>query len=233
MSAPHPGALRALIFDLDGVIVDSQELMRLALAESFRRHGLAEAPPYSDFFRLMGRPLEEILAALGLPAGMADTYRRVSRENLHRAAPYDGVPALLETCRARGLAVGLLTGKDRARTEEVLRLFRLRGAFRLVVCGDDPLPQKPAPGGLTALLAAFGVRPDRGALVGDSPHDMACARAAGAGALGAGWGFTSATELRASGAGLIFHSPWELCAWLQAGLARGLPEIDARGVSHG
>jgi AHBA synthesis associated protein len=227
--------LRALIFDLDGVVLDSQALMRQALAESFRRHGGTGEPPYRQFFALMGRPLEAVLAVLGLPVQMAVTYRRVSRENLHLAAPYAGVPELLQTCRALDLGVGLLTGKDRARTEELLRHFQLREFFDVTACGDDSLPPKPEPGGLAVLLASLGVRPEEGALLGDSRNDIACARAARAIALGAGWGFTPAVELRACGADLIFNSPGELSAWLRAGIARSWrATAPPKGVSqHG
>jgi HAD superfamily hydrolase (TIGR01549 family) len=211
-----PGQLRALVFDLDGVILDSQRLMRHALAESFRQHCGPESPPYEGFFELMGLPLEGILSRLGLPREMAGTYRRVSRENLHLAAPYPGVEELLALTRARGLRVGLMTGKDRDRTEELLCLFQLRESFEVLVCGDDPLPSKPAPGGLLALLASLGERPEHSALIGDSRHDIACARAAGVMALGAGWGFSPAQELNESGARITFPRPGAFAEWLSS-----------------
>ena len=223
------GQLRALVFDLDGVILDSQKLMRYALAESFREHCGPGSPPYAGFFQLMGLPLEGILSRLGLPQEMAGTYRRVSRESLHLASPYPGVEELLALSRAQGLRVGLMTGKERDRTEEMLRLFQLWESFEVLVCGDDPLPPKPEPGGLQALLASLGERPEHSALIGDSRHDIACARAAGVMALGAGWGFSPAQELNESGARITFPSPGAFAEWLSSHAEEKLQPMASHG----
>src|SRR5262245_37460562 len=95
--------LDALVFDFDGVLFDSRSLMRHALETSFREHLGAGEPPFEPFFRLMGKPLDEILQRLGLPSAMAETYRRVSRECLAMAAPYEGALEALRATTASGL----------------------------------------------------------------------------------------------------------------------------------
>lgn len=206
--------LAALVFDLDGVIADSEPVMRLAYATSCEEHGVVDAPPVEHFFRYMGMPLDAILAQLGLPAAMAETYRRISRRSIHRIRLYPGALQMVNAARQRFPALGLMTGKDRLRTLEILENFRLRELFDLVVCGDDPFPGKPHPDGLAWMIRRFGVPPGAVAMIGDSSIDITCCLAAGAVPLGALWGSSDAAEL--SRATVTFESVEQFYAWITA-----------------
>jgi HAD superfamily hydrolase (TIGR01509 family) len=207
--------ITAFVFDLDGVIVDSEAVMRSAYAGSCAHHGVLDAPPFESFARYLGMPLGEILAELKLPAEMAATYRAFSRASLHRLRTYPGVPEMLRVASRRFAMLGLITGKDRARTDEILEMFGLVPFFDAVVCGDDPFPGKPDPAGLRWIIHRFGVEPASVAVIGDSPIDIACCTAAGAVPLGAAWGFSCRADL--AGAQRIFRSAEHLAGTLAGG----------------
>lgn len=204
-----------IVFDLDGVLVDSRHQMTVALAESYRRHVGSGEPPYEAFFARMGMPLPEILGELGLPADMASTYRDACRRSPDLVTAFPGMRALLDFVRWNGVTLGLMTGKDRARTTEALRRFGFDRALSALVCGDDPFRGKPDPEGLVYLLSVLDADPERTAFVGDSPLDMTCACAAGVMAVGAEWGVGTAEELRAAGAQATVASPGALRAWIR------------------
>ncbi|AUX26884.1 uncharacterized protein SOCEGT47_074540 [Sorangium cellulosum] len=212
----------ALVFDLDGVIVDSEPVMRLAYTMSCAEHGVVGAPPIEHFLRYMGMPLEAILATLRLPAAMAETYRKISRESLDRVTMYPGAFKMVVAARERLPALGLMTGKDRLRTLEILERFKLRELFDLVVCGDDPFPGKPHPDGLAWMIRQFGVSPGSVVMLGDSSLDIACCLAAGAVPCGALWGFSSAADL--SQATAVFGSVEQFHAWITGASARHAAE---------
>ena len=216
---PWSERLTTLVIDVDGVLVDSLPQMIVALEESYRAHCGPGAPPFNRFFDLMGMPLDDILRELELPPAMADTYRAVSRRSVHLVRVFSGIEELLEGARGLGLHLGLLTGKDRGRTIELLNRFGLTRFFEALVCGDDPFPGKPDPQGLIHLVAQLGGDPAAAAFVGDSRLDMQCAVSACVLALGAEWGCSSANELRTAGARLTFKDPWDLSGWLRQAAA--------------
>lgn len=215
MPLHRTGNCRAIAFDLDGVILNSRNVMKRAFEESYRRAGLKGEAPFSRFLEHMGRPLESILLRMGLPTDMAASYHEVSREVTDLAAPYDGVSDLLASVHTQGLAIGLITGKDRSRTLELLDRFDLRRWFDDIVCGDDPFEPKPDPRGLWSMLERLRTPPAGAAMIGDSPIDVECALAAGVHAFGAGWGFSSAEKLVECGADRTFASPAHFAAWVE------------------
>jgi len=207
--------MKALICDLDGVLIDSRPQMGIAFEKSYRRYfGASVKPPTDRFFSYMGMPLPEILRRMALPTEMYETYRDISRSLLDDMHLFAGIPDLLETAKHLGMRIGLSTGKDRQRTREILRHFKLTSYFECVVCGDDPFPGKPDPYGLNLTLSQLRVGAAEAVFVGDSPLDIRYARMASVIGIGAEWGFCSRDELLASGAQVTFPSVSHLNAWL-------------------
>jgi HAD superfamily hydrolase (TIGR01509 family) len=205
-----------IAFDLDGVLIDSRPQMEYVFRECYRLFGDGGEPPLTQFFERMGMPLPEILRDLGLPPEASARYRTLSRALYKQIQAVPGCRAALESLANAGVTMGVITGKDRIRTLEILEHFRLLPFFRAIVCGDDPYPGKPAPDGLLALAAQCGSKPRRTLLVGDSVLDIQCGRAAGAVTAAANWGFDSPTRLAESGPECAFDSLWQFSAWLLA-----------------
>src|SRR5262249_20538970 len=220
MTMVPPQELKAVVFDIDGVIIDSRQQMGTVLRNTLQHHGLKTSETIEDlFFSCMGMPLPEIFEKLRLPPELTETYRRISRSSLNLAVVFPGMMEILLYLKERGTCLGAITGKDRTRTLEVMNYFSLTPYFSAMVCGDDPFPGKPQPNGLTWMLEQMAVAPEHAAMVGDSPLDIACAKSARVFAIGAGWGFSTIPELGAGGAG-VCSTVAELQLWLK-GSARG------------
>ena len=105
--------------------------------------------------------------------------RRLWRSSFH--VPLTDLPALFGRVREGGRRIAVVTTDDRAPTDATLRHLGVRTFVEAMVCGDDGFTMKPAPDAIFAVCQALRTTPDRVAVIGDSPADMAMGRAAGAG----------------------------------------------------
>ncbi len=200
---PIPSPLRAVLFDLDGTLVDTVPDITLAVAELMAADGLA---PFSqDEVRLMvGRGLgvlvDRAYAARGAEldaAAMAERARRMAEDiypNYLTGASraMRGAANVLEQLRRRGLLLAVVTNKLQRAATTVLTHYGLAGDLSLIV-GEHPrepaLRLKPAPDMLLFALEQMGVRPEQAVMVGDSESDIASSQAAGIFALGVEGGY--------------------------------------------
>jgi beta-phosphoglucomutase len=177
---------RAVIFDLDGTIVDNMSLHAEAFGAFAARHGLAELTP-ADRAKLDGRrnseifpvlfgremPREEWLAYEHEKEGL---YRKLSRGRLTVVA---GLQALLERLNARGIAVALATSAPELNVVHTLNEVGLHAAFPTIVRGDQVALGKPAPDVFLEASRQLGVPPDDCVVFEDAPMGIAAAHAAG------------------------------------------------------
>ncbi len=97
------------------------------------------------------------------------------------ALPLADLPTLFAQLQDDGIRIAVVTTDDRAPTDVTLRHLGVRDAVGAMVCGDDGFETKPAPDAVWAVCQAYGTTPDRVAVIGDSPADVAMGRSAGAG----------------------------------------------------
>ncbi|MCP4656356.1 MAG: HAD family hydrolase [bacterium] len=210
VDSQHLSALKCIVFDVDGVLLDSWGLMRFALAGAHAACGVRRPVSEEAFRRLLGRPLPEIAQRLGLPPEFVPAYQRISRTHPELTTLYEGVPELLQSLHSNHLRLALNTGKDRSRTLEILRQFGIEGFFDSIVTSDDVRRGKPAPESLQRAMAKTGAASAETAFVGDSPVDVACALACGVLPIAAGWGLGEVKELIAAGAVVVAEDVCEL-----------------------
>ena len=205
---------RAVLFDLDGVLVDSLAVMRLAFESAYRDvHGDDGADLdalFRRYRRHLGKGLPQILSALGLSPQLAPHFRRHSRYLSPYVRVFSGVPSLLQRLRQQGWVLGVATGKDEARAVDLLCELRLHDHFAAVLGCDSVAAPKPAPDMVRAFAERTGVSPGRVVLVGDAPCDLRCARAARCRSVAALWGFTPPARLRRERPDAAAASPQEL-----------------------
>lgn len=186
----RPGDLRAVLFDLDGTLLDSYEshleiyqstLARFGVrltAEEFRRH---YAPNWNVFYERVGLAPEHWEAA---------SVHWVEAATAHRPPPLPGAADTLRELHRR-FRLGLVTGGSRSRVEADLERGGIGGYFEVIVTADDVRQPKPAPEGLRTALRALGVDPDQALYVGDTEPDFEFACAGGVAFVGVASGFSS------------------------------------------
>jgi HAD superfamily hydrolase (TIGR01509 family) len=182
MSACPPRPDAALLFDLDGTLVDTREVNWRSYRDSLAELGIACRR--ADFDRHFGahwRDFLPLLAGSGDPGLLACLHRRkqeIYPRHLGAARLNFRLAGLLRRARA-GRRIGLVTTASRASVAAVLAHVGLADAFECIVTGDDVARPKPAPDGYLACLAALNARAQASVAFEDSPTGVAAARAAG------------------------------------------------------
>lgn len=188
--------LKALLFDLDGTIADTEEVHRSAFNEAFEAHGLAHrwSPAlYRDLLRVPGgrERLSHFLegAEAALSAAARDdlagrlhafkTERYQDHINAGDLAPRPGIRRLMAEATAAGVCVGVVTTSHRHATKAVLRAVVPEVIFSTVVTGDRVAVKKPHPEAYLKALDQLDMQPGAALAVEDSLPGLAAARAAG------------------------------------------------------
>lgn len=205
-------ALKLAVWDMDGTLVDSREVIQTAMVRAFEGQGLAP-PPYDATRRVVGLGLGEAIGALVPPdfppdrlPGLVEAYRQDFV--LRRAEPgfreplYDGALGLLARLRAEGWLMAVATGKSHRGVRAVFDMHPLEPFFDTVWCADDG-PGKPHPFMIEEAMRATGAAPPETLMIGDAVHDIGMGRAAGVQTHGVSWGFGRADELADAGADFV------------------------------
>jgi phosphoglycolate phosphatase len=206
----------AVLFDLDGTLVDS--FLGIAATVDAVLAGRGAAPCDRATLRgLIGAPLEVIFAALvpGLPpegAGehVAEYLRRFPDLGVPASPLFAGILPALDACRAAGLRLAVVTTKRTRVARAVLDACDVAAYFDAVVGADAAPRPKPDPAPAHVALARLGVAPGAATVVGDTEFDVGMALAAGCRVVGAGWGYRPPPALYAAGAGVVAGSPADL-----------------------
>lgn len=176
-------AIRTALFDLDGTLIDSIDLILASYRHTLAAHGFPQVPD-SEWMRGVGTPLrvqlgqwakspEELLALVA-------TYREYNLANHDQMIlAYPGIAELLEGVRAAGLRTGVVTSKNREGTRRGLGLFGLEEFIEVMVCADDVERPKPHPEPVERAVQQLGADPATTIFVGDSIHDLHSGRGAG------------------------------------------------------
>jgi HAD superfamily hydrolase (TIGR01509 family) len=199
------GRIRAVVFDFDGLILDTEQPSYQSWAEVWEAHGCTLEPDeWASCIGTRGAfdPYGTLVSRAAVPVAPEAEVRAAKRAReaalLERAEPLPGVVAWLEQADRLGLAVGLASSSSPEWIEHHLGRLGLRRWFTCVACWEGQCPPKPAPDLYRAACEGLGVGPEESIAVEDSPHGIAAARAAGLWCLAVPNDLTRALDLSAA-----------------------------------
>lgn len=204
----------ALLFDLDGTLVDSIELILNSARHAFVGFD-GHAPSDEEWRAGIGRPLQIVLREYAPDEAEAERllaryreYQLANHDRLLRA--YDGVVATLRKFAADGHPLAVVTSKSEWLALRALELVGVADLFPVLVGCDMCVNHKPHAEPVERALALLDVSSTNAIFVGDSPHDVESGRAAQVYTVGVTWGAFAREEMEASGADVVIHDVFAL-----------------------
>jgi phosphoglycolate phosphatase len=213
----------AVLFDLDGTLLDTLEDIADAANRVLTRHRFPAHPvdAYKHFVGegarvLVWRLLPQSARAEDLVDAMYAEFRAEYSLNWNaKTKPYEGIPEMLDGLVERRLKIAVLSNKPDDFTKQCVGELLSRWTFDAVLGHHDGIPPKPDPTGALQIARELHVPPARMLFLGDSSIDMETALAAGMTPGGVLWGFRDRDELEKSGARAIVGSPRDVFALLE------------------
>lgn len=206
----------AVIFDLDGTLIDSLRDLAEATNWGLKQLGLP-THPVEAYRYMVGMGRHELCrrAAGNENEERVDRLstlmtRHYSEHCLDHSRPYEGIVDMLKELQGVGLKMGILSNKPQNFVDLTVRTLLGQFVFDAVIGDRDGLERKPDPQGALLIAETFGLPPASVAYVGDTSIDMDTANRAGMVALGVTWGFRTRAELEEANAHQIAETPDEL-----------------------
>lgn len=207
---------QAILFDLDGTLLDTLEDLADSMNAVLEEKGFASHP--LEFYKTAVGDGVKCLIQRSLPSAVQDDDKLVAqcgvdmREVYSRrwdikTRPYDGVPEMLTALTGRGVRMSILSNKPDPFTVQIVKALLPDWTFDIVQGARDGVPRKPDPASALDIAARLDIEPTRWLYLGDTNTDMQTATAAGMFPLGALWGFRTAEELTANGARALMAHP--------------------------
>lgn len=180
------------LFDLDGTLIDTIDLILQSWRHTLRQH-LGHALPDAVLLEGLGIPLRPQVARFAPDPrsvdAMVTTYREFNHANHDRLVRrYPGVDGMLAALKSQGAALGVVTSKGRWISARGLAACDLTRYFDVLITADDVEEHKPMPQPVLEAVRRLKADLRTTVFVGDSPHDMAAGRAAGVATGAALWG---------------------------------------------
>ena len=179
--------MKAVLFDMDGVLLDSEEFICRAGIEMFREKGYTVSPEdFKEFTgmgenRYLGGVAEKYRIPFNIDRDKARAYEIYAELVAGRLSPYDGVPGFIEKCRERGLKMAVASSADPVKIRINLREAAIpEKLFQTIVSGLDIAHRKPAPDIFLKAAERLGVDPADCLVIEDAVSGVAAGKAAGA-----------------------------------------------------
>jgi pyrophosphatase PpaX len=213
---------QAVLFDVDGTLVDSLEMIVRGLGDTYERY-LGERPPRDEILRLIGMPLSKQLAHFGRSVPNQAELEEMTAYTLERYAahkehtrPFDAAVETLRHCHEMGAKTALVTSKNDVELEGFLKDFEGTPYVHATVCASDIVHPKPAPDAALLACEKLDVEPSQAVFIGDSIYDMRCALDAGCAAIAVAYGAAQRDALLDEQPNLLLDTPEELLAWARS-----------------
>ena len=199
-SGAGPTHITTALFDLDGTLMDSNELIgdtwRYTVETLTGRH-VSDEDVRSTLGEMLADSMRRLMPGVDVEEAL-EVYRAYQREVfLDRIRLFEGSEDMLRTLRAAGFRTGLVTSRLKSSTERALAHFGIEGLFDAVLTASDTEAFKPDPAPIFAILGMLGSRPEEAIYVGDTVHDIEAGLAAGVFTILADWSFALPPGMRA------------------------------------
>ncbi len=218
LSRETPMKYRAVLFDLDGTLLDTLDDLADSMNAALNRFRFPTHPV--DAYRYFVGDGMATMATRVLPETHRDpqTVERVvdamraqySDHWADKTHPYEGVTQMLEQLQGRGIAMGVLSNKPDDSTKLMVKRLLPNASFEVVRGALPDVPLKPDPTAPIEIADAMSVSPQQFLYLGDTATDMQTARSAGMYPIGAVWGFRTPDELTSHGVQSLIDSPLQL-----------------------
>ena len=215
---------KAVLFDLDGTLLDTLEDIANSANSALIKHGLPAnvVDAYRYFIgdgvtMLISRALPDENRDSDIIAKCVKGFRQEYSRNWNvNTRPYEGVPELLDALAAKHIKMAVLSNKPDDFTKQCVSELLPNHSFEMILGQRDAIPIKPAPVGALQIADRLGITPSRFLYLGDSAIDMKTAVRAGMFPVGALWGFRPLEELQEHGAQAVIERPVDLLGLLDA-----------------
>ena len=217
--------IKTVLFDFDGTLVNTNEIIKLTLNEISLKHRGKELAE-EDFDEILGKPLRDQMAHIHgcfgdeLEAAYPEflkLYRSLynkRRDSLTKE--FDGVGKMLETLYKEGFQLGIVSSKGIGGIRHGLEKFGLSKYFSTILSKYDVENSKPHPEGLLKAMELLDSKPENTIFVGDSRHDLLAARNAGIVFVLVSWTIAGYERLRSMNPDYIINHPMDILDVIKA-----------------
>tara|TARA_B100002051_G_scaffold269198_1_gene300187 strand:- start:1015 stop:1674 length:660 start_codon:yes stop_codon:yes gene_type:complete len=204
--------IRAVIFDLDGTLIDTTHEIQYIFNQLLESYSLPKRS--LDFFKdNIGNGVEDLLQK-SLPCDyskdispMLEEVKKIYSENLNKKSrPFEGITKILELLNQNEIQIGIVTNKMHHLAIRCVDMFFPSHSIMTIGAGHLH-PRKPSPDSALAMASAFKIKPSEMLFIGDSSVDIKTAKNAGMVPIGVEWGNGVLKELLEAGAQEVFNEP--------------------------
>ena len=217
------GNIKAVVFDLDGTLLNTLDDLAAATNWALRQNNLPERTT-EEVRMFVGNGVRKLIER-AVPEGernplfektFADFKAYYVEHCQDRTCLYDGVAGLLQALKARGLKLAIVSNKLQAGVDELYERY-FRNTVEVAIGEGPGLQRKPEPDMVLAALDELGVTPSEAVYIGDSDVDLLTARNSGLPCISVLWGFRDRDFLAAHGADCMAEHPEEIIQLLKGG----------------
>ena len=160
-----------IIFDLDGVLIDSLENMKTSWNATNKKYKLNIS--FKKYYDCIGKPFIEILKSLGVEKKKINLvekeFQSKSLENIKKIRPYPNVKKVLKYLKKKRYFIGVLTSKDKFRTKKILKILDIK--FDIIQCPEEKYKGKPYPDLINKVLKNKNLNKNECVYIGDAIYD--------------------------------------------------------------
>lgn len=212
--------VRAVIFDLDGTLLNTLEDLADAGNATLKAFGYP-THPVDSYRQFVGDGVANLVkrampadAMRAYPAVLARMREEYAKHLDRKTRPYPGIPEMLKSLAGRGIALCVFSNKPEQFCQANMTQFFGGLRWAAIVGESEAVPRKPDPTGALGIAKRLGFAPEEFLFVGDSPMDVTCGLDAGMTPVGVTWGFRARATMEEAGGKLFIDKPEELMGLL-------------------